>query len=100
MRDYQEEKTTSHHENNRRSSSHHSRNQSPALFSKLMRRYPSFVQDAISDLLQVDGYSEIEIAYGTRVSMELIRALAMNQAVKVDRKSFHAILQLYLQVFY
>lgn len=69
------------------------------LYQRLSRRYPSFVQEMIQDLLKVEGYSDVEIAFGAKISLDIIRRLSLSQPVLVDKKIFLAVFKLYSCVF-
>ncbi len=69
------------------------------VYSKLLRRYPRIIQDLLEDLLKIDGYSEIEIAFGANIPLDVIRQLSINCAGHVSREYFLSILELYARVF-
>ncbi len=69
------------------------------VYSKLLKRYPRIMQDLIIDLLQIDGYSEIEIAFGAKIPLDVVRKLSINCAEHVNREYFLSILELYARVF-
>ncbi len=69
------------------------------VYSKLLRRYPRIVQDLLEDLLQIDGYSEIEIAFGAMIPLDVVRKLSISSTEYVSREYFLSILELYARVF-
>ncbi len=69
------------------------------VYSKLLRRYPRIVLDLLEDLMQIDGYSEIEIAFGAQIPLDVVRSITLNETVQVSREYFLSILELYTRVF-
>ena len=69
------------------------------VYSKLLRRYPRIVQDLLEDLLKIDEYSEIEIAFGAGIPLDIVRKLSANRIDHVSREYFLSILELYARVF-
>ncbi len=69
------------------------------VYSKLLRRYPRIVLDLLEDLMQIDGYSEIEIAFGSGIPLDVVRKISNNCVDHISREYFLSILELYARVF-
>ena len=69
------------------------------VYSKLLKRYPRIVQDLIEDLLKIEGYSEIEIAFGAKIPLDITLKLLLNGTEYINREHFLSILELYARVF-
>lgn len=72
------------------------------LYSKFIKNSKSmneFLCHLMSDLLRVDGYSDVEISYASGVSLEVIRKLLADRINHIDRESFLLLIGLYARVF-
>lgn len=68
-------------------------------FSLIKEEHPQFVKYLLSDLLQVEGYSETEVAFGLNLPLHFIRKIAEGDCNYVSRNTFLSILSLYARVF-
>ena len=64
-----------------------------------VKEYPQFIQNLIQDLLQVDGYTETEIAFASGIPLDTVRKLAQGTAHYVNREIFLALFGLYARIF-
>jgi len=64
-----------------------------------LKEYPQFIQHLIQDLLQIDGYSETEIAFASGLPLDTVRKLVRGQPHYVNREVFLALFGLYARIF-
>lgn len=70
-----------------------------ATFRMLNREFPQISHFMLKDLLQIDGYSDIEIGFGTGIGLDVIRKLAQGNTCCVSKTTFLRLLSLYARVF-
>jgi hypothetical protein len=68
-------------------------------FHMLHREFPRLTSLLVNDLKKIDGYSDVEIGFGTDIELDLIRKIAMGDIRHVSRQNFFKILGLYSRVF-
>lgn len=68
-------------------------------FYQIKDKNPQFVKYMLDDLMQVEGYSTTEIAFGLQLPIHYIRKIANGNCKQVSRDVFLSILSLYARVF-
>ena len=63
------------------------------------KEYPQFIQHLVQDLLQIDGYTETEIAFASGIPLDAVRKLAQGEVYYVNREIFLALFGLYARIF-
>ena len=62
-------------------------------------RFPQLFQLLLSDLLRVDGYSEVDIGIGLGIGVDVVRKIIIGNTNKIPEEIFFDILGLYAGVF-
>lgn len=70
-----------------------------ATYRMINRKLPQMSHFMLKDLLQVDGYSDIEVGFGTGIGLDVIRELAQGNTCCVSKTTFLRLLSLYSRVF-
>lgn len=70
-----------------------------ATYRKLNREFPQMSHFMLKDLMQIDGYSDVEIGFGTGIGLDIIRKLAQGNTGCVSKTTFLRLLSLYARVF-
>ena len=65
----------------------------------MLKTYPRLAGDLLADLLKVEGYSEVEIAFGSGTPLEVIRAIANNDFRQLRHEYLLNLLGFYTRVF-
>jgi hypothetical protein len=68
-------------------------------YRKINREFPQMSHFMLKDLLEIDGYSDIEIGFGTGIGLDIIRQLAQGNTCCVSKTTFLRLLSLYARVF-
>ena len=68
-------------------------------FYQIKEENPQFVKHLLDDLMQVEGYSITEIAFGLQLPINYIRKIADGNCKQVSRDVFLSVLSLYARVF-
>lgn len=68
-------------------------------FHYIKEENPQFVRYLLNDLLEIEGYTENEIAFGLNLPLNYIRKISEGNCHQVSRNTFLAILNLYARVF-
>lgn len=64
------------------------RHECPGLFKAMMQ-----------DLMRIDGFSEVDIAFGSGVSIEIVRECLFGRQPILDQRSFLALLSFFSRFF-
>lgn len=70
-----------------------------ATYRMINRQFPQMSHLMLKDLLQVGGYSDIEIGFGAGIGLDIIRQLARGQTDCISKTAFLRLLGLYAKVF-
>jgi len=70
-----------------------------ATYRMINREFPKISHFMLKDLMQLDGYSDIEIGFGTGIGLDVIRQLAQGNTCCVSKTTFLRLLSLYARVF-
>ena len=70
-----------------------------ATYRMINREFPRMSHFMLRDLMQLDGYSDIEIGFGTGIGLDVIRQLAQGNTCCVSKTTFLRLLGLYARVF-
>ena len=65
----------------------------------MLKTYPRLAGDLLADLLKVEGYSEVEIAFGSGTPLEVVRAIANNDFRQLRHEYLLNLLGFYTRVF-
>jgi hypothetical protein len=68
-------------------------------YEKLCYQYPRLVNFLLNDLLEIDGYSEKEIAFATGLHIDTIQKILHYQFKNIPQRVFFDIVGLYARVF-
>ncbi|OGT06621.1 MAG: hypothetical protein A2103_04425 [Gammaproteobacteria bacterium GWF2_41_13] len=69
------------------------------LFLKVREESPQLIEYLLHDLLNVEGYSENEIAFALGLPLHLVRQISVGDLSSVNRDIFLALFSLYARVF-
>ncbi|MGD9153405.1 MAG: hypothetical protein PVG30_07110 [Gammaproteobacteria bacterium] len=70
-----------------------------ATYRTISREFPQMSRLMLKDLMQIDGYSDIEIGFASGVGLDIIRKIAMGNTCCVSKTTFLRLLGLYARVF-
>lgn len=61
---------------------------------------PGLFRAMMQDLMRIDGFTEVDIAFGAGVSIETVRACLYGQACVLEQGTFYALLDFFTRLFY
>ena len=70
-----------------------------ATYRKINREFPKMSHFMLKDLLEIDGFSDVAIGFGTGIGLDVIRELARGNTCCVSKTTFLRLLSLYERVF-
>lgn len=70
-----------------------------ATYSIIRKEFPQMSHLMLKDLMQIDGYSDVEIGFASGVGLDVIRNIAMGNTYGVSKATFLRLLGLYAKVF-
>lgn len=68
-------------------------------YEKISKRSPHLIYQLLEELLQVECYSEIEIAFGIGVPIDIIRGIINRTLKRIPPHIFFRLLTLYVRIF-
>jgi hypothetical protein len=68
-------------------------------YQNINNKYPRLIHSLLTDLLKVEGYSEVTVGFGTGTNLDIIRKISNNHIKKIPKRAFFGILGLYARVF-
>jgi CRISPR/Cas system CSM-associated protein Csm5 (group 7 of RAMP superfamily) len=85
--------------NNAMHSHNHQQQQQIESYQNIIHKYPRLIHSLLTDLLKIEGYSEVAIGFGTGINLDTIRKITNNNLKRIPKRVFFDILGLYARVF-
>jgi len=61
---------------------------------------PELVKAILHDLLNIEGYTEVDIAFASGVSIELVRKIRFGKDISIAQNEFLALLDFFSRLFH
>ncbi len=68
-------------------------------FQQVFKDHPELASLLISDLLKVEDYTDIEVSFGSGISLKIIRSIRKNRSMKLKFNEQLELIRFYLRVF-
>jgi hypothetical protein len=68
-------------------------------YKRIINKYPQLIHNLLNELLQIEGYSETVIGFGTGIQLDMIRKINTQHIYPIPQRVFFDILGLYARIF-
>ncbi len=68
-------------------------------FQQVFKNHPELASLLISDLLKVEDYTDVEVSFGSGISIKIIQSTRKNRSMKLKFNEQLELIRFYLRVF-